>query len=98
MCGLMQHVQFWQGTDITTRQLVGLSLIDVEGVLPVERVDEVLSRTVRLDVCGVARILNVMHTGEFGVVATQWVPGGTLREGSLTPRPLRRRSRRRWNH
>jgi putative peptidoglycan lipid II flippase len=65
MCGSDEHVQFWQGTDTATGQLVALSLVDVQGVLPVERVNEVLSLSIRLrglDVRGVARILNVLLT------------------------------------
>jgi putative peptidoglycan lipid II flippase len=83
ICGADEHVQFWQGTDAATGQPVALSLVDVDGVLPVDRVNEILSRSIRLrglDVRGVARILNVLHTGQFGVVAADWVPGGTLRE------------------
>lgn len=91
MYGAGEHVEFWQGTDAATGQLVALSLVDIDGVLPVERVNEILSRTIRLrgiDVRGVARILDVLHTGEFGVVAAQWIPGGTLREiADTSPSP-----------
>jgi putative peptidoglycan lipid II flippase len=86
-CGTEPLVQFWQGIDLTSGWLVGLSLIDVDGDLPVERVNEILSRTVRLrglDVRGIAPIADVLHTGEFGVVVCEWVPGGTLREVSDT--------------
>jgi putative peptidoglycan lipid II flippase len=86
-CGTEPAVQFWQGIDTTDGRKVGLSLIDVDGVLPVERVNEILSRTVRLrglDVRGVAPIADVLHTGEFGVVVCDWIPGGTLREVSDT--------------
>jgi putative peptidoglycan lipid II flippase len=83
LCGTEPHLQFWHGLDLATSRLVALSLVDVDGVLPVGRVNEVLSRTVRLrglDVCGVARILDVLHTGDFGLVVAGWVPGGSLRE------------------
>ena len=83
ICGSDEHVQFWQGIDAATGQLVALSLVDVDGVLPVERVNEILSRSIRLrglDVRGVAPILDVLHTGEFGVVVAEWIPGGALRE------------------
>jgi len=83
ICGSDEHVQFWQGIDAATGQLVALSLVDVDGVLPVERVNEILSRSIRLrglDVLGVAPILDVLHTGQFGVVVAEWIPGGTLRE------------------
>ncbi len=81
--GAEDHVEFWQGTDTVTGRLVALSLVDVVGELPVERVNEILSRTSRLrgfDVRGVARILDVIHTGDLGVVVADWIPGGTLRE------------------
>jgi putative peptidoglycan lipid II flippase len=87
--GVHRHVQFWQGVDTLTGQPVGLSLVDVERTLNVERVNEILSLTVRLrglDVAGIARILDVLHTGEFGVVASEWVPGRALRD-VVTPSP-----------
>jgi putative peptidoglycan lipid II flippase len=91
ICGVDEHLQFWHGIDDATGQPVGLSLVDVDGVMPVERVNEILSRTIRLrglDVRGVARILEVVHTGEFGVVVAQWVPGGALREiAGTSPSP-----------
>jgi putative peptidoglycan lipid II flippase len=97
--GAEQYLQFWQGAEIATGRLVGLSLIDVEGVLPIEGVNEVLARTVRLrglDVCGVAQILNVLHTGEFGVVVPLGSPAAVCAR-SRTPRPARQRWRRRWS-
>ncbi len=91
VCGTDEHVQFWRGTDTATGRLVALSLIDVDGVLPVERVNEILSLSIRLrglDVRGVATVLDVLHTGELGVVVTDWVPGGTLREiADTSPSP-----------
>src|SRR5262245_36888762 len=89
-CGSEPHVQFWQGINAASGQLVGLSLIDVDGAFPVERVNEILSRTVRmrgLDVRGVARITEVFYTGSFGVVVSDWVPGGTARQAADT-RPV----------
>ncbi len=82
-CGSEPHIQFWQGLDLATGQLVGLSLVDVDGNLPLEHVNEILSLSVRLrglDVSGIARNLDVLHTGEFGLVVNEWVPGGSLRE------------------
>ncbi|WNG94490.1 protein kinase family protein [Mycobacterium sp. ITM-2016-00318] len=89
--GAEDHVEFWQGTDTVTGSLVALSLVDVAGELPVERVNEILSRTSRLrgfDVRGVARILDVIQTGDLGVVVADWIPGGTLREvADTSPSP-----------
>jgi putative peptidoglycan lipid II flippase len=91
VCGADEHVQFWRSADTATGRLVAISLIDVDGVLPVERVNEILSLSIRLrglDVRGVARVLDVLHTGEFGVVVADWVPGGTLREiADTSPSP-----------
>ena len=91
MCGSERHVQFWQGIETITCRPVGISLVDVDGALPVERVNEILSRTVRLrglDVCGVAKIIEVLQTGDVGVVVGEWVPGGTLREiAETSPSP-----------
>ncbi len=89
--GAEDHLEFWQGADTVTGQLVALSLVDVAGKLSVERVNEILSQTARLrrfDVRGVARILDVIHTGDLGVVVADWIPGGTLREvADTSPSP-----------
>lgn len=76
-------LEFWQAYDAATRGLVALTLVDPRGALPIEFVNEILSLTVRLrgvDAPGVAPILDVAHTGAFGLVAAEWVPGGSLRE------------------
>jgi putative peptidoglycan lipid II flippase len=81
--GAEAHVEFWQAADTATGRLVALSLVDVAGELSAERVDDILSRTARLrgfDVQGIARILDVIHTGDLGVVVADWISGGTLRE------------------
>jgi putative peptidoglycan lipid II flippase len=91
IAGAEDHVEFWQATDTVTGRLVALSLVDDAGELPVERVNEILSRTSRLrafDVRGVARILDVIQTGDLGVVVADWTPGGTLREvADTSPSP-----------
>ncbi len=79
--GAEDHVEFWQGTDTVTGRLVALSLVDVAGELPVERVNEILSPTSRLrgfDVRGVARILDVIQTGNLGVVVGDRISGPPL--------------------
>jgi putative peptidoglycan lipid II flippase len=89
--GAEDHVEFWQGADTVTGRLVALSLVDAAGELSVERVNDILSRTARLrgyDVRGVARILDVIRTGDLGVVVGDWIPGGTLREvADTSPSP-----------
>src|SRR5689334_23635648 len=76
--GTEDHVEFWQGADGVTGELVALSLVDVAGELSAERVDEILARTARLrgfDVRGIARIRDVIHTGDLGVVVGDWIHG-----------------------
>jgi putative peptidoglycan lipid II flippase len=85
-------LQFWRAVDTWSGRQVALTLVDPDAVLPVERVNAILSHTVRLrglPMPGVATILEVFHTGRFGVVVCEWVPGGTLREIVDTgPSPL----------
>lgn len=81
--GTEPHLQFWRAVDTATGRPVGLTLIDVAGELPAERVHEILSRTVRLrglDVAGIAAVFEVRHAGDCGIVVSEWVPGGSLRE------------------
>jgi putative peptidoglycan lipid II flippase len=71
---------------------VALTLVDPDGALPEEFVHEILARTVRLkgiDAPGVARVLDVVHTGRFGVVVSEWIRGGTLRQiADTAPSPV----------
>jgi putative peptidoglycan lipid II flippase len=77
------QLQFWQAADIATGREVALTLVDPDGALPEEFVHEILARTVRLkgiDAPGVAPVLDVLHTGRCGVVVSEWIRGGTLRQ------------------
>ncbi|MBO0680018.1 protein kinase family protein [Mycolicibacterium sp. S2-37] len=85
--GRRRVLEFWQAVDIATGRLVALTLVDPHHTLPVEFVNEILSLTVRLrgiDTVGVAPILEVLHTGRFGVVISDWIPGGSVREVAET--------------
>ncbi|MGX9789172.1 protein kinase family protein [Mycobacterium sp. MMS18-G62] len=82
------QLQFWEALDLVSGQHAALTLVDPEGALPEEFVHEILARTVRLkgiDMPGIARLLDVFHTGSFGVVVCDWVHGGNLREVADTP-------------
>ncbi|MGE2722503.1 protein kinase family protein [Mycolicibacterium celeriflavum] len=89
--GNRPQLEFWQAVDIASGQPVALSLVDVANELPDEFVHEILARTVRLrglGTAGVAPVLDVMHTGAFGVVVSEWLPGpslGQLAETNPTP-------------
>lgn len=86
------RLQFWQAVDTASGRHVALTLVDPDCELPVEFVHEILARTVRLkgiDEPGVARVLDVLHTGSFGVVVCEWIPGGTLRQiADTAPSPV----------
>jgi putative peptidoglycan lipid II flippase len=90
--GGQPRLQFWQAVDAASGRHVALTLVDPDGELPVEFVNEILARTVRLkgiDERGVARVLDVLHTGSFGVVVCEWIPGGTLRQiADTAPSPV----------
>jgi putative peptidoglycan lipid II flippase len=90
--GARPHLEFWQGIDLATGDEVALTLVDPDHALPEECVHEILARTVRLkgvDMPGLARVLEVLYTGRFGVVAAEWVYGGGLGEiASTTPSPI----------
>ena len=90
--GARRHLQFWQGIDQATGHEVAMTLVDAEHVMPEEFVHEILARTVRLkgvDMPGLARVLEVLHTGQLGVVVAEWIRGGDLNEIALTgPSPV----------
>jgi putative peptidoglycan lipid II flippase len=77
------HLQFWQALDTALNRQVALTFIDPEGRLPDDEIHEILARTMklsRIDKLGIARILDVVHTGTGGLVVTEWVRGGSLQE------------------
>jgi putative peptidoglycan lipid II flippase len=81
------HLQFWQALDTALDRQVSLTFVDPEGTLPDEQVREILSRTMRLsriDKLGIARVLDVVHTGTGGLVVAEWIRGGSLQEVAET--------------
>jgi putative peptidoglycan lipid II flippase len=81
------HTQFWQALDTALNRQVALTFVDPDGTLPDEQLREILARTMRLsriDKIGIARILDVVHTGTGGLVVTEWVRGGSLQEVAET--------------
>ncbi len=80
---------FWHAVDTASGRDVALSLVDPARELPEEFVHEILARTVRLKgirTGGVARVLDVLHTGSFGVVVSDWTHGNSLRQAADTER------------
>jgi putative peptidoglycan lipid II flippase len=77
------HLQFWQALDTALNRQVALTFVDPDGTLSDDQVREILSRTMRLsrvDKLGIARVLDVVHTGTGGLVVTEWIRGGSLQE------------------
>ncbi|HEY2087458.1 MAG TPA: murein biosynthesis integral membrane protein MurJ [Mycobacterium sp.] len=77
------HTQFWQALDTALNRQVALTFVDPDASLPDEQLREILARTMRLsriDKIGIARILDVVHTGTGGLVVSEWVRGGSLQE------------------
>ncbi|KUI44727.1 hypothetical protein AU198_14395 [Mycobacterium sp. GA-1199] len=76
-------LDFWQALDTASGQHVALTVVDVAQELPDEFVHEILARTIRLrglDTSGIAPVLDVLHTGAYGVVVSDWLAGQSLRE------------------
>jgi putative peptidoglycan lipid II flippase len=71
---------------------VALTFVDPDGALPDDVLQEILSRTLRLsriDKPGIARVLDVVHTGSGGLVVAEWIRGGSLQEVADTaPSPV----------
>jgi putative peptidoglycan lipid II flippase len=77
------HLQFWQALDTALNRQVALTFVDPDGALPDDQIREILARTMklsRIDKLGIARILDVVHTGTGGLVVSEWVRGGSLQE------------------
>ena len=85
-------LQFWQALDTALDRQVALVFVDREGKLPRSVLDDILSRTLRLsriDKPGIARVLDVVHSGSGGLVVAEWIRGGSLKEvADTSPSPI----------
>jgi putative peptidoglycan lipid II flippase len=85
-------LQFWQALDTALDRQVALTFVDPDGALPDDVLQDILSRTLRLsriDKPGIARVLDVVHTGSGGLVVAEWIRGGSLQEVADTaPSPI----------
>ena len=86
------HLEFWQALDTALDRQVALTFVDPEAELPDAQVQEILSRTLklsRIDVPGIARVLDVAHSGSGGLVVAEWIRGGSLAEvADTSPSPI----------
>lgn len=85
-------LQFWQALDTALDRQVALTFVDPDATLSDGNLQEILSRTLklsRLDMPGVARVLDVANTGSGGLVVAEWIRGGSLAEVAETsPSPI----------
>ncbi|MCW2690199.1 MAG: integral rane protein MviN, partial [Mycobacterium sp.] len=85
-------LQFWQALDTALDRQVALTFIDPDATLPDEQLQEILARTLKLsrvDMPGIARVLDVAHTGSGGLVVSEWIRGGSLQEvAGTSPSPI----------
>lgn len=85
-------LQFWQALDTALDRQVALTFVDPEGTLPEDELEAILARTLklsRIEMPGVARVLDVAHTGAGGMVVAEWIRGGSLQEVADTaPSPI----------
>ncbi|MCV7224712.1 murein biosynthesis integral membrane protein MurJ [Mycolicibacterium komossense] len=86
------NLQFWQALDTALDRQVALTFVDPDRALPEEELQEILARTLRLsrlDRPGIARVLDVAHTGAGGLVVSEWIRGGSLQEvADTSPSPI----------
>nr|WP_235632294.1 murein biosynthesis integral membrane protein MurJ [Mycolicibacterium rutilum] len=85
-------LQFWQALDIALDRQVALTFVDPDNTLSDEALRDILARTMklsRLDMPGVARVLDVVNTGSGGLIVSEWIRGGSLAEVAETsPSPI----------
>jgi putative peptidoglycan lipid II flippase len=85
-------LQFWQALDTALDRQVALTFVDPDHVLPPDRIRDILARTSRLSPIerpGIARVLDVTHSGTTGLVVSEWIRGGSLQEVAETePSPI----------
>lgn len=81
------NLQFWQALDTALDRQVALTFVDPDNELPDARLQEILARTLklsRIDMPGVARVLDVANTGSGGLIVSEWIRGGSLAEVAET--------------
>ena len=86
------NLQFWQALDTALDRQVGLTFVDPDAALSDDELSDILDRTLklsRIESPGVARILDVANTGSGGLIVSEWIRGGSLREVAETsPSPI----------
>jgi putative peptidoglycan lipid II flippase len=85
-------LQFWQALDTALDRQVALTFVDPDRTMTDAQVQEILSRTLklsRIERPGIARVLDVANTGTGGLVVSEWIRGGSLKEvADTSPSPI----------
>ena len=85
-------LQFWQALDTALDRQVALTFVDPDRTMTDAQVQEILSRTLklsRIERPGIARVLDVANTGAGGLVVSEWIRGGSLKEvADTSPSPI----------
>lgn len=85
-------LQFWQALDTALDRQVALTFVDPDNTLPDAVLRDILARTLklsRIEMPGIARVLDVTNTGSGGLVVSEWVRGGSLAEvADTSPSPI----------
>ncbi|HEX7321821.1 MAG TPA: murein biosynthesis integral membrane protein MurJ [Mycobacterium sp.] len=85
-------LRFWQALDTALDRQVALTFVDPDRTLPDGQVDEILSRTSRLgriNLPGVAHVLDAVRVAAGGLVVSEWVRGASLQEvAGTSPSPV----------
>jgi putative peptidoglycan lipid II flippase len=85
-------LQFWQALDTALDRQVALTFVDPDRTMTDAQVQEILSRTLKLSRVerpGIARVLDVANTGSGGLVVSEWIRGGSLKEvADTSPSPI----------
>ena len=87
-----QNLHFWQALDTALDRQVALTFVDPDGNLSDDAVQAIMSRTLRLSRLnspGIARVLDVVRVRTGGLVVSEWIRGGSLREvADTSPSPI----------
>ena len=85
-------LQFWQALDTALDRQVALTFVDPDNTMSDEVLRGILTRTrklSRIDMPGIARVLDVVNTGSGGLVVSEWIRGGSLAEvADTSPSPI----------
>ena len=82
-----EGLAFWQALDTVLDRQVALTFVDPDATLPPDDVQEILARTLRLgriEMPGIARVLDVIRVESGGLIVSEWLRGGSLHEVAAT--------------